>query len=136
MGIMDRFKKEEKKTAAKAKKASAVKAEKKVDEKAAAPAANVSKGTPDVIVKPLVTEKAAVMQAQSKYAFVVAGAANKQQIAAAVTEMYGVAVLGVHVINNQGHRMRFGKGMGKRSDFKKAIVTLPKGSSIVVHAGV
>ena len=89
-----------------------------------------------IVVRPLVTEKAAHLQSKQQYAFVVSAGANKIQIKQAVKDLYQVDPVGVNVINVQGKRLRFGKGQGKRSDFKKAIVTLPAGQSITMHEGV
>jgi len=55
---------------------------------------------------------------------------------AAVEELYGTKPERVNVINVQGKVMRFGRSMGRRSDFKKAIVTLPSGKTINLHEGV
>lgn len=89
-----------------------------------------------ILLRALVTEKSAVKQSENKYSFVVANDANKAVIRKAVFEVYGVKPVKVNVINMQGKAMRFGNHSGKRSDFKKAIVTLPKGKTIVVHEGV
>lgn len=89
-----------------------------------------------VIIKPLVTEKSAVMQSVNKYSFIVAAAANKMQVKAAVKQLYSVDPVAIHMINVQGHRVRSGKSAGKRSDFKKAIVTLKSGQTIALHEGV
>lgn len=89
-----------------------------------------------ILLRALVTEKSAVKQSENKYSFVVANDANKAVIRKAVLEVYGVKPVKVNVINMQGKAMRFGNHSGKRSDFKKAIVTLPKGKTIVVHEGV
>ena len=89
-----------------------------------------------VVVKPLVTEKAATMASANKYGFVVASHATKQSIKHAVESMYKVTVKNVNVVNVQGRVVRFGRNAGKRSDYKKAIVTLEKGQSIAVHEGV
>ncbi len=90
----------------------------------------------NILVRALVTEKSAIKQSENKYSFIVVNNANKAVIRKAVHEVYGVKPVRVNVINVQGKSMRFGKHSGKRSDFKKAIVTLPKGKTIVIHEGV
>lgn len=137
MGIIDKLKKTETKKPA-VKKAKAVVATKELVEKTASATVvqSASSGSLNVIVKPLVTEKSAIMQSANKYVFAVANWAKKQQIAQAVKELYGVKPVAVHVINTLGHKVRSGKTAGKRSDFKKAIITLKPGETITVHAGV
>lgn len=88
------------------------------------------------IIRPLITEKASRAAAQNKYSFMVARSATKRQIAQAVTALYGTKPLAVNVINTGGRKLRSGKSAGRRSDYKKAIVTLPSGSSITIHEGV
>ncbi len=89
-----------------------------------------------VLVKPLVTEKSAIAESKNKYSFVVNRNANKNQVREAVAEIYGVKAVKVNIINTDGRPMRFGRSMGRRSDYKKAVVTLPAGSTIDIHAGV
>ncbi len=88
------------------------------------------------IIRPMITEKSSQAAALNKYSFLVARSANKRQISQAVTALYGTKPLAVNVINTGGRKLRFGKSAGRRSDYKKAIVTLPKGSSITIHEGV
>lgn len=90
----------------------------------------------NILVRALVTEKSAIKQSENKYSFIVVNNANKAVIRKAVEEVYGIKPIRVNVINVQGKAMRFGKHSGKRSDFKKAIVSLPKGKTIVIHEGV
>jgi len=90
----------------------------------------------NILVRPLVTEKSAIMQSQNKYSFLVARGANKQQVKEAVRELYGVAPESVNVINVSGRYVRFGQNFGRRSDYKKAVVTLPAGKTITIHEGV
>jgi large subunit ribosomal protein L23 len=137
MGIIDKLTKSTPKKPA-VKKAKAVEASKDLVVKPAGVTVvqSASSGSLNVIVKPLVTEKSAIMQSNNKYVFAVAGSANKQQIAQAVKELYGVKPVAVNVINTIGHKVRSGKSAGKRSDFKKAIITLKPGEAITVHAGV
>ncbi len=89
-----------------------------------------------VLVKPLVTEKSAIAESKNKYSFIVNRNANKNQVREAVAEIYGVKAIKVNIVNTDGRPMRFGRSMGRRSDYKKAIVTLPVGSTIDIHAGV
>lgn len=89
-----------------------------------------------VLLKPLVTEKSAVAESGNKYSFMVAKSADKNQIKTAVEEIYGVKPSRVNVANIEGRRVRFGRTMGRRSDYKKAIVTLPEGKTIDIHTGV
>lgn len=89
-----------------------------------------------VIVRPLVTEKAAHSEGSGKYTFVVARLASKTQVKRAIHELYGVLPASVNMVNMPGKRVRFGRSMGRRSDFKKAVVTLPPGKTISVHEGV
>ncbi len=89
-----------------------------------------------VIVKPLVTEKLAALGGANKYGFVVVKDASKTAIKHAVESLYKVTVKDVNVLNVQGRVVRFGRSAGKRSDFKKAIVTVAKGQTIAVHEGV
>lgn len=89
-----------------------------------------------VLVKPLITEKTTNLVEQGKYAFIVALNANKIEVAKAVSDIYGVDVIAVNVIRMQGKKVSRAKVRGKRSDFKKAIVSLKKGQSIELYEGV
>ncbi len=90
----------------------------------------------DVIVRPLVTEKAAILASANTYAFVVKNGANKVEVGVAIQQMYGVKPARVNIQNVEGKSKRFGRSTGKRSDWKKALVTLPDGKTINVHEGV
>lgn len=89
-----------------------------------------------VLVRPLITEKASHMGAINKYFFAVADKANKIEVAKAVNEAYGIMPEAVNIIVMQGKKTRSGRIIGKRKDWKKAIVTLPKGKSINLYEGV
>lgn len=89
-----------------------------------------------IIIRPLVTEKAAHAESSGKYTFVVANWASKHHVKQAVKELYGVEPMNVNIIGVQGKWMRFGKSFGRRSDFKKAVVTIPAGKTITIHEGV
>lgn len=84
----------------------------------------------DILLRPLVTEKSTALMEQGKYVFKVAKAANKIQIAKAVAEIFNVKVVAVNTINMSGKVKRVGRNVGRRSDYKKAIVTLAPGETI------
>lgn len=89
-----------------------------------------------VLVRPLVTEKAAHESVGGKYTFVVASDANKIMVARSVEAVYGVKPTAVRIVRLPGKRVRRGRLVGKRSGIKKAIVTLPKGETIQIYEGV
>lgn len=89
-----------------------------------------------VLGQPLVTEKAARAEALGVYTFVVTRQATKGQIRQAIKAVYGVRPRVVRLINVEGKRTMFGRVPGKRSEWKKALVTLPKGQTMRIHEGV
>ena len=90
----------------------------------------------DTILAPHITEKATVLSEQNKVVFKVALDATKDEIAAAVEELFKVKVTKVNTVVTKGKQKRFRGIMGRRSDFKKAIVTLADGQSIDVTTGL
>jgi len=90
----------------------------------------------DVILSPHITEKATVLSDLNKVVFKVAHDASKDEIAAAVEELFKVTVIKVNTIVTKGKTKRFRGILGKRSDVKKAIVTLADGQSIDVTTGL
>jgi len=82
----------------------------------------------DIIVKPIVTERSMDDMSEKKYTFKVYKKANKVQIKNAVEEVFGVKVKKVYTMNMIGKMKRMGKFVGKRSDWKKAIVKLTEES--------
>ncbi|MDD4091110.1 MAG: 50S ribosomal protein L23 [Smithellaceae bacterium] len=90
-----------------------------------------------VIRKILLTEKSNLdREAANKYHFEVDRRANKVEIGQAVEKLFKVKVTEVRVIHVLGKKKRMGRVMGKKSDWKKAIVTLAEGSRIEVAEGV
>ena len=87
---------------------------------------------PDYIVKrPLLTEESTIlMHSKNQYVFRVDPRANKNQIRDAVEEMFKVKVVSVNTMNYDGKLMRRGRTVGRRSRWKKAIVTLQLGQTI------
>jgi len=90
-----------------------------------------------VIKKPLVTEKSTIARDEgNKYIFEVDRRATKIDINNAVEKIFKVKVTGVQTINMKGKRKRLGRIMGKRRDWKKAVVTLAPGNNIEVFETV
>ncbi len=90
----------------------------------------------EVLRRPLITEKSADLQSQSKYAFEVAGEANKPQIKQAVEKAFDVKVTAVNVMRVPGKTRRIGRRQVLTSSWKKAIVTLKPGDKIKLFEGV
>ena len=85
----------------------------------------------DIIFEPVVSEKSYdLIQDFNTYTFVVDKRANKTEIKQAIAEIFDVRVTKVNTINRRGKMKRTGWKMGKRSDTKRALVTLAVGSSI------
>lgn len=82
----------------------------------------------DIIVKPIVTEKSMEDMSEKKYSFKVNKKANKVQIKNAVEEVFDVKVQKVYTMNFNGKMKRMGKNVGRRPDWKKAIVKLTEDS--------
>jgi large subunit ribosomal protein L23 len=84
-----------------------------------------------VVRKPLVTERFAdLRERDNKFIFEVHPDANKHEIRQAIEHFFGVKVTDVRTMNVRGKVKRLGRFAGKRSDWKKAIVTLAEGDSI------
>jgi large subunit ribosomal protein L23 len=90
----------------------------------------------DTILAPVITEKATLLSEQNKVVFRVAEDATKDEIAAAVEELFKVKVTKVNTLNVKGKTKRFRGRPGRRSDVKKAIVTLAEGQSIDISTGL
>ncbi len=85
----------------------------------------------DIILRPIVTEKTARLEAgQNTYTFQVGVSANKLQIKDAIERLFGVDVDDVRTVNVRGKTKRVGRYQGRRSDWKKAYVTLADGELI------
>ena len=90
----------------------------------------------DTIIAPLITEKATLLTEQNKVVFKVAEDATKDDIAAAVEELFKVKVIKVNTLITKGKTKRFRGILGQRSDVKKAIVTLQAGQTIDISTGL
>jgi large subunit ribosomal protein L23 len=88
------------------------------------------------IVRPLITEKSSsAYQARGEYTFEVHPDATKPQIRSAIEQLFGVKVTGVWTSNVRGKEKRMGKTVGRRPNWKKAIVTLREGDTIEIFEG-
>lgn len=99
-------------------------------------AAKISEKAYTTIVTPIITEKATMGSEHGQVTFRVPLEASKPEIKAAVESLFGVKVKAVNTSITKGKTKRFKGIMGKRSDVKKAIVTLAEGQTIDVGANV
>ncbi|MFD0705514.1 50S ribosomal protein L23 [Alloscardovia venturai] len=90
----------------------------------------IHKPAHDIIIKPVVSEKAYMNSDRGQYTFVVAPSANKIQIKQAVEEIFKVKVTNVNTLNRAGKRQRTRTGYGQRASQKRAIVTVAAGQTI------
>jgi large subunit ribosomal protein L23 len=98
---------------------------------------------PEIILRPVVSEKSIDESGRGKYTFAVHGEANKIQIKSAVEELYkkeGVTVVAVNVLNTKSKEKRRGtrrgRIVGRTTPWRKAIVTLAPGQKIEFFEGV
>ncbi|HUY40321.1 MAG TPA: 50S ribosomal protein L23 [Candidatus Dormibacteraeota bacterium] len=88
----------------------------------------------DVILSPRITEKAMSKALETQYTFTVRPDATKTQIRQAVEQIFKVNVVRVNTVNVRGKARTFARGRvrtsGRRSDYKKAVVTLKSGQKI------
>ena len=89
----------------------------------------------EIIKRPIVTEKTTMSQDDHQYVFEVDLRANKHQVRDAVEQLFDVNVTRVNTAVMAGKRKRFGRVFGKRSNWKKAIVTVREGDTIDFYVG-
>lgn len=90
----------------------------------------------DILIEPVLSEKATALRDENKYVFKVNLAANKTQIKEAVRKLFNVKVADCTVMNVGGKNKRVRYRAGKTSNWKKAIVKLEPGETIKVFEGV
>jgi large subunit ribosomal protein L23 len=90
----------------------------------------------DVIIAPVITEKATTASEHNKVVFKVASGATKPQIKEAVEKLFDVKVKSVNTLNRRGKWKVFKGRYGLQSDSKRAIVTLEEGHRIDVTTGL
>ncbi|MEO8091959.1 MAG: 50S ribosomal protein L23 [bacterium] len=88
-----------------------------------------------VIIEPVVSEKSYALMADGKYTFRVDDRAHKTQVARAVEEVFGVAVVGVRTMQVRSKPKRRGPHAGRTRSWKKAIVQLAPGDRIELFEG-
>ena len=90
----------------------------------------------DVVKRPLITEKSERNRETSQqYAFEVHRDATKIQVKNAVEKLFGVHVVAVRTSISRGKNKRVGRNLGRRPNWKKAIVTLKEGEAISLFEG-
>ncbi|MGN0055302.1 MAG: 50S ribosomal protein L23 [Atopobiaceae bacterium] len=88
----------------------------------------------NVIIRPVITERAYDMMEQGKYTFEVARTAPKEEIRDAVEKLFNVHVVSVHTINVKPKNKRVRYAVGQTRRWKKAIVKLAEGEQIEIFA--
>ena len=90
----------------------------------------------DVVLAPHITEKSTLLSEHNAVVFKVANDATKPEIKAAVEALFGVTVTGVNTMVVKGKTKRWKGAPYKRSDAKKAVVTLAEGQQIDITTGI
>jgi len=90
----------------------------------------------DILIEPVISEKANALREQDKYVFLVQLSATKTQIKEAVRKLFNVKVLDCTTINVMGKMKRLRGKPGRTSSYKKAIVRLAAGETIQAFEGV
>ena len=85
----------------------------------------------DIIIKPIITEQSMEATAEKKYVFQVANDANKIEIKKAIEEIFDVKVEKVNTIRMEGKQKRMGVHVGRRANWKKAMVKLTADSKTI-----
>ena len=90
----------------------------------------------DVVLAPHITEKSTMLSEHNSVVFKVAQTASKPEIKAAVEALFGVTVTGVNTMVSKGKTKKWKGTPYRRSDSKKAIVTLAEGQTIDITSGI
>ena len=83
-----------------------------------------------VLLRPVITERSMTETNRGRYTFAVDTEATKPEIAAAVAEAFKVDVVAVNTMPVRGKARRLGRKIGRKPDWKKAIVTIAEGQKI------
>ena len=90
----------------------------------------------DMVLTPIITEKSTIVAENNQIVFEVPLGASKPEIKSAVEQLFNVSVTAVNTILTKGKAKRFRGRAGRRSDVKKAIVTLKDGDTIDIATGL
>ncbi len=90
----------------------------------------------DILIEPVLSEKASALREENKYTFKVLPSATKTQIKEAVRKLFNVKVVDCTTINVQGKIKRLRGRPGRTASYKKAIVKLAPGETIKVFEGI
>lgn len=90
----------------------------------------------DLLVQPIITEKATMQMEQNKYVFDVLPKATKPEIKAAIESLFDVTVIKVNTLRPPRKKRRVGKFIGYKPLYKRALVTLKEGDSITLFPEV
>lgn len=90
----------------------------------------------DLVLQPIVTEKATLLLEDNKYVFEVIIKATKPEIKAAIESLFNVKVVAVNTMRPPRKKRRVGKFAGFKPQYKRAIITLAQGDSIVLFPEV
>ena len=96
----------------------------------------VSPKSYDIILSPVITEKATMGSENNQVVFKVSVDATKPEIKKAVETIFNVKVVSVNTLNVKGKTKKFKGHLGRRSDYKKAVVRLVEGSQIDLGTNV
>ena len=86
----------------------------------------------DLILKPIITEKATLQMEENKYVFDVLPVATKPEIKAAIESLFDVRVTSVNTLKLPRKKRRVGRYIGYKAQYKRAIVTLQEGDAIAL----
>ncbi|MEL6437700.1 MAG: 50S ribosomal protein L23 [Cyanobacteria bacterium J06621_8] len=91
---------------------------------------------PDLILKPIITEKGTIQIELNKYVFDVLPKATKPDIKAAIESLFDVTVIKVNTLTLPRRKRRVGRFIGYKAQYKRAIVTLKEGDTITLFPDV
>lgn len=95
-----------------------------------------SRDLPDIVRKPIISEKATLNLENNQYTFEVAPKATKPEIKAAIEALFEVKVTGISTMNPPRKKKRLGRFVGYKPTYKRAVVTLAEGDSIPLFPDV
>lgn len=90
----------------------------------------------DLVIRPIVTEKATLLLEQNQYVFDVRPKATKPEIKAAIESLFDVKVVGINTLRLPRKKRRVGRFVGYKPQYKRAVVTLAEGDSITLFPEV